>query len=53
MKANTQNGVQEINTAKIKMNGLNDDKNEFDDENMDELKLDLFELIQSENNPKK
>jgi len=27
MKTNTQNGVQEINTAKIKLNGLDKKKN--------------------------
>jgi hypothetical protein len=33
---------------KVERDLYNIDKNEFDDENMDELKLDLFELIQSE-----
>ena len=50
MKANTQNGVQEINTAKIKMNGL-DKKKVSTDSYVDSPRRNQLQKMIQKNNP--
>ena len=49
MKANTQNGVQEINTAKIKMNGIDKKKISTDSFNESPRRNQLQKIIQKNN----